>query len=154
MRSIGFPELVIISVVFGIAVIPGIFYLLTLQRALERCSPEARTTSPGKVWLLLIPLFNLAWGFILVGEIAKSLHNEFARRNILDVEAQPGKSLGLAMCVLSLTSFIPVLGIAGALAGFVCWILYWVKISGYSQRLTAPAGWSTPLSAPPPPPLQ
>ena len=151
MRTIGFPELLVLLVVFGIVLIPGIFYLLTLQRALERCSPEARTTSPGKVWLMLIPLFNLVWGFILVSEIAKSLRNEFARRNIIDVEAEPGKTIGLAMCVLSLSGFIPVLGIVGSLAGFVCWILYWVKISGYSQRLAMPVAWGTPLSGPPPP---
>ncbi|HXB73026.1 MAG TPA: hypothetical protein VNY05_32615 [Candidatus Acidoferrales bacterium] len=152
MDSIGLPELLVVLIFLGIVVIPGIFYLLTLQRALERCSPEARTTSPGNVWLMLIPLFNLVWEFILVIKIARSLHNEFLRRNIIDVEAEPGKSLGLAMCILSLTGFIPLLGIAGSLAGLVCWILYWVKISGYSQRLAMPVTWGTPLGAPPPPP--
>lgn len=144
MRSIGVPELIVFLIVFVIVLIPGILYLMTLQRALERCSPEARTTSPGKVWLMLVPLFNLVWGFILVSEIAKSLHNEFVRRGITDVEAEPGKNFGWAMCILCLTGFIPVLGIFGSIVGFVCWILYWVKISGYSQRLAVPVGGGAP----------
>lgn len=37
----------------------AIFYLLTLMRALQKCSPQSRTMQPGMVWLLLIPLFNL-----------------------------------------------------------------------------------------------
>lgn len=155
--SIGVPELIVILIVFVIVLIPGILYLMTLQRALERCSPEARTTSPGKVWLMLVPLFNLVWGFILVSEIAKSLHNEFVRRDITDVEAEPGKNFGLSMCILGLTGFIPVLGIGGSIVGFVCWILYWVRISGYSQRLAVPVGWGAPPNVypgTPPPPLR
>jgi hypothetical protein len=43
------------------------------------------------------------------------------------------------MCILGAASIIPVLGVFAALAGFVCWILYWVKIAEYSSQLGAPA---------------
>jgi hypothetical protein len=121
-------------------VIPAVFYLLTLQKALSRCSRESRATSPESVWLMLIPLFNLVYQFILVINVAKSLGNEFARRRITSVDPEPGKSLGIAMCALNLVSMIPVLGIPLAMAGLVCWIVYWVKIADLSGMIAIPFG--------------
>jgi hypothetical protein len=130
--------IMIMFVFFLIALIPAILFLLSLQKALQRCAPESRTASPGQVWLLLIPLFNIVWIFLLVGKISSSLRNEFLRRQIPLPEAEPGKTLGIAMAVLNLTSVIPLVGLVTGLAGFVCWILYWVKISGYSKQIAAP----------------
>jgi hypothetical protein len=120
-----------------IAAIPGILFLLTLQKALERCSVECQTTTPGSVWLSLIPLFNIIWSFILVTRISESLHNEFIKRNIPE-DPEPGKSIGIAFCILGLCSMIPMIGIFISWAALVCWILYWVKISGYSNKLMMP----------------
>jgi drug/metabolite transporter (DMT)-like permease len=125
-------------IVFGIFLIPFIFYLLTLQKAIERCDPQSRTTTPGSVWLLLIPLFNIVYQFIVVSNISQSLANEFARRGITNVEREPGKTLGIAMCILNITGIIPIIGIVLALGGLVCWILYWVKISNYSNQIALP----------------
>jgi type IV pilus assembly protein PilA len=133
----------------GIFVVPGILYLLTLQRALERCSLRARTISPGQVWLMLIPAFNLIWHFFLVNHLARSLRNEFVAREMPDSDREPGKGVGLAMCILGATSIIPVVGVFTGLAGFVCWIIYWVKISGYSRQLGAPAPYTTGQIPPP-----
>ena len=147
MRSIGLPELLVI-LAFGLFLLPGIFYLLTLQRALERCSLRARTVSPGQVWLMLIPLFNLVWQFLLVNHIARSLRNEFVARGMPGSDPEPGKGIGLAMCILALTGIIPVIGIFTSLAGLVCWIMYWVKIADYSRQLATPAlyaGGQTPM---------
>lgn len=119
-------------------IVPAVFYLLTLQKALARCSQQVRTTSPESVWLMLIPPFNLVYQFILVGQMAKSLANEFARRGIVSAEPEPGKSLGIAMCVLNVASLIPFFGILLAIAGIVCWILYWVKIADYSRMIAIP----------------
>jgi hypothetical protein len=74
------------------------------------------------------------------------LRNEFTRRNVPNVEREPGKGVGLAMCILAAVSIIPVLGILTGIAGFVCWIVYWVKIAGYSALL----GASTHLPGGPP----
>jgi hypothetical protein len=132
-------HLLIVIVLLGMVIVPAIFYLLTLQTALERCSVESRAASPGTVWLMLIPLFNLIWNFILVGQISRSLRNEFNRRGTQGVEADPGKSIGLAMCILAPCGIIPGIGFLSSIAGFICWIIYWVKISGYSRLLLAPA---------------
>ena len=39
------------------------------------------------------------------------------------------------MCILGITGIIPILGIIACIAGFICWIVYWVKIAGYSREL-------------------
>ena len=138
-RSIGFAELTVILLVFGVlSLVPAIFYLLTLQRAIERCSVESRAMSPETVWLLLIPLFNLVWQFIVVNNISKSLRNEFAKRNLAAVSGDFDRALGLAMCILTIVSAIPIVGFATGMAACVCWIIYWVKIAGYARMLLPP----------------
>jgi hypothetical protein len=128
-----------------LTIIPGIFYVLTLYRALTRCAPESRVMEPGLVWLLFVPLFNLVWNFIVVFRIATSLENEFRRRGSA-APPDTGRGLGLAMSILACAGFVPLLGILGGLAGLVCWILYWMKIADLSGRLaglattTSPAG--------------
>ena len=135
---IGIPELVVILTLV-VVLTPAILFLLSLQKALQRCAPESRTMSPGQVWLLLIPLFGIVWLFIVVIRIASSLRNEFLRRQLPLAEAEPGKTLGIAMATLSVTGIIPLVGMITGLASFVCWILYWVKIAGYSRRIEFPA---------------
>jgi hypothetical protein len=138
--SLGTQELIVI---WGIAVLVGLIpwalYTLTLQKALQRCAPESRTMPPGQVWLLLIPLFNAVWMFIVVGRLASSLRNEFLRRHLPLANPEPGKNLGIATCVLYLTCWIPIVSMLTGPAGLVCWILYWVKIAGYSRQIGTPA---------------
>lgn len=133
--GLGGPELIIIGVVFLIALLPLIFYLMTLQRTLELVSPDLRQVPPGQVWLLVIPIFGIIWHFILIGKIADSLAAEFRRRNIPLQEARPAFKIGQAMCILQLCGIIPVLGGLAGLAGFICFIIYWVKIAGYKREL-------------------
>ena len=119
---------------FLITLLPTIFYLLTLHRALNKCSAESRTMTPALVWLQLIPVFDLLWQFYVVINVGKTLGNEFRKRNI-PAEQNPGQSIGLAMCILELCGAIPVVGIPAAIAGFIVWIIYWIKIHGYSAKL-------------------
>ena len=129
-------ELLVVLGVFPLLAVP-ILYMRTLERALERCALDSRAMSPGKVWLLLIPLFNVVWNFIVVTKLAKSLGNKFARRNVPRVGSEPGKAWGLAMCILFVCSAIPTIGACLWLAGFICWVVYWVQISAFSRELIA-----------------
>jgi len=122
-------------VLWLVLLLPLIFYLLTLQRALAACAVENRRMQPGLVWLQLVPLFGMVWQFFVVLAVSGSLHAEFQRRGIVE-EPNPGQSIGLAMCILSVCGIIPFLGVLAALAGIVCWILYWIKIAGLSAKLS------------------
>ena len=70
----------IVFLIFGILLIPKIFYCLTLQKCLTRCSPQCRTLVPGQVWLLLIPLFDLVWHFIVVTRVSVGSTPELVER--------------------------------------------------------------------------
>ncbi len=98
-----------------------------------RCWRYERLTKTD-AWLLLIPLFGLIWHFIIVTNLAKSLHNEFAKRDIPEARL-PGRDVGLAMCILSVATVIPYAGFLPGIAALVCWIYYWDKITDYSAKL-------------------
>ena len=138
--DVGLPELLVILVfgamAFAVALIPLIFFALTLQKALDRCAPENRAMSPRMVWLLLIPFFNLIWNFIVVTRMAATLESEFRMRQI-PIEQNPGQGIGIAYAILFICTFVPLLGLLAGFACLVCWIIYWVKIAECSGRLAA-----------------
>jgi hypothetical protein len=119
--------------------IPAIFYLLTLQNALTKCAPGARTMEPGMVWLLLIPLFHLIWSFFVVMALGKSLGNEFRRRGIPSADPLPGQNIGMAMCICGCCAILPLINFFAGPAAFVLWIIYWIKIAEFSRLLDLPA---------------
>jgi hypothetical protein len=130
-------HLMVLFFFFGIFfLIPAIFYILTLQKALNQCAPISRTMEPALVWLLLIPFVHLIFSFFVVLAIANSLANEFARRGIPLSDPQPGKAIGLAMSICGCCVVVPLLGSVAIFAFLVLWIIYWVKIADYSRRLS------------------
>ena len=111
-----------------------IFYLLTLQRAISRCSPECRAMPPGLVWLYLIPCAGIIWNFFLVINVARSLGKEFRKRGIA-VNGNPTFGIGLTMAILLAVSIIPYVNCLTLPAWFVFLIIYWVKVAGCSKQL-------------------
>lgn len=136
LGSLGMAEIIIILCLMGLLIIPRIFYLLTLQRVMEKVSIENRTMAPGNAWLELIPIFNLVWQFFNVIHVSDSLKKEFDAKGIKISEDRPAYSIGITFCVLSCCSIIPFLGILTGLASLICWIIFWVKISEYRNQLT------------------
>lgn len=110
-----------------------ILYLVTLFGTLQAVAPQNRRMEPGLVFLLIIPLFNWIWNFFVVIKIRDSLQAEYAARNLQGDGF--GYGVGMAMSILVICSIIPLLGILAALAGLICWIIYWVKMAGYKRTL-------------------
>jgi len=104
-------HLMVLLVVAGFLLLPAIFYILTLSRALDKCSPASRTLEQGMLWLLLVPFVNLVWHFFVVLGMAKSLNNEFRLRNMPLADPAPGQSIGIPMCICGACSIIPILGV-------------------------------------------
>ena len=125
----------IFLLIFAIAFLPTIFFLLTLHRTLDEVSLENRLMPPGQVWLALIPIFGTMWQFIIVQKMADSLQKEFAMRGVQTKEPRPGYSIGMAYCILSVCTIIPFFGILASIGMFVTWIIYWVNIADYKNQL-------------------
>lgn len=141
---------VVLVIVFTIY----IFYLLTLQKALNRCSPRNRLMEPAMVWLYLIPCFNLIWQFFIATRVPGSLQNEFRDRN-RDDGSDYGRSIAMTAAVLNIINIpisqagnvfnqnkMPEVGmiVSGvslviSLIAFILFIVFWVKIANYSAML-------------------
>ncbi len=126
---------IVAIIVLVVILIPAIFYLLTLQNTLKAIQPQHRKMEPGMVWLMLIPLFNLVWHFIIVSRISDSIRDELIARGETPSD-RPTYGIGLAASILFVCGRIPVpfLGGATSLAGLVCWIIYWVKVNEYKNK--------------------
>lgn len=108
---------------------------MTLQSTIKEINSDNRKIQPNEIWPILIPLLGFIWHFIIINIMADSLKAEFTQRNIANDEERPGYSIGLAYCILFCCSIIPAIGGLAFLGGFVCWIIYWVKINGYKLKL-------------------
>jgi hypothetical protein len=128
---------IVAGFLFLFVLLIGIFYLVTLSNTLAKCSATNRTMQPGMVWLLLIPLFNIVWHFIVVSALTKSIAAEVRARSIPVFEPNPGQSVGIAMCVCGACSVIPFVNFITIIPHLVLWIVYWQKIAGYARTLDA-----------------
>lgn len=126
--------LVVYAIMFVVAIAIAILYMMALSRALQQCAPRNRTMEPGQVWLNFIPCFGIVWIFITVNRIAESLDNEFRDRGMRR-DGDFGKNMGITYNVLNLVSVIPIIGYLTSIGALVCWIIYWVKIAGYTKQL-------------------
>lgn len=131
----GGTEWFIIFIALGGILIPAIFYLITLQSTFDNISLGNRKMPSVNVWLLLIPVFGIVWHFIVVKKLADSIKAEADSMGIQLAELNPAYNIGLAMCILSCSYLIPGLNLFTGIAGMVCWIIYWVKISDYKKIL-------------------
>lgn len=135
LGMIGPLQILLLFVPFLISIVPLIFYLLTVQNTFKQISAENRKMEPAEVWLGIIPFFGYIWSFVIVTRLADSLKPEFAKKGIEDAEDRPGYAIGIAYCVLFAATLLPFFGIIAGFAGFVCWIVYWVKVDSYRKKL-------------------
>ncbi len=135
MHALGVLILILLYLILiGGIITVAILYMLTLSRALKKCKPENQLMPPANIWLLFIPLFNIVWIFFVVTKVSDSLKLEFDSRGMAeDHDFSKGLGVGYASC--NAASIIPVVGVLASLAGLVMWIIYWVKIKGFSKQL-------------------
>lgn len=106
--------------------------------AVRRVPPEHRLMSPGMVWLLLIPLFNIVWAFFVFQKVPESIDRALRARGITDA-GDCGKRWGLVFAILNACSYfgslIPFVGAGVFLAAIVFLVLTIVSIRSAASRL-------------------
>src|SRR5512133_310839 len=122
----------------GVFLLPWFFFLLNLQGLLNNLAPENRRLSPGHVWLNFIPVFNLAWFIYTVIKVKDSVAAEYRARGWY-IDGDLGYNVGLTAGILWVASFvigwIPFIGWILPLAGVVCWIVHWLRVTDLKSRL-------------------
>ena len=84
--------------------IVGLVFLWLIYSAARVADPSHQSMSPGLVWLLLIPLFNLFWMFKVFPSVADSL-SATARDRGHDVGGA-GRGIGMSYCIVVLISTV------------------------------------------------
>lgn len=113
--------------------VPYVFFLFTLYRTAQQITVQNRKLVPAQVWLLLIPLFNLIWMFVVINKLAASIKQECDRLNITYNQQTPTKDIGNVYALLAIASLMPVIGLFFGLAAFICWIIYWTQVARYRK---------------------
>ncbi|MEO2090775.1 MAG: hypothetical protein ABGY75_14920 [Gemmataceae bacterium] len=122
--------LVCYGIIFVVAIAVQIFFLLSMSRALQACSPRNRTMEPGQVWLSLIQLVGIVFIIMTLFKVPDSLANEYRDRGMRG-DDDFGKTMAIWYIV---TAFVC------GLISPIFFIMYWVKIAGYTKELQGRAG--------------
>lgn len=99
--------------------------------------------SPGQAFLLMIPLFNLAWAFIFPKNLSQAFQAYFRAHNCQRDDC--GEQLALIWAICNLASLAPYVGALAGIGGLVVGIMYLVKLSECKNlALQIQAGGHTP----------
>jgi divalent metal cation (Fe/Co/Zn/Cd) transporter len=126
---------VLVGLAIGIAIV--VFYILTMQKALNLAGERHQKMQPGMVWLMLIPLFNLVWHFFVVKNVSESIKSWAAESGAKVDDA--GYTIGLVGCIANCCGIIPIINILAGPAGLVCIIIWWVKVAGFNKLMAGRA---------------
>ena len=107
--------------------------------------------SPETAWRMIIPFYNYYFYFVLVRELSTSIENEYRSRN-MHIEPNPTLSIGRAAAILTLVAgvgnmlvnlfsiqglFIGIALILIGLSQIMCFVLHWVSVAGYKNKIKA-----------------
>jgi hypothetical protein len=143
------PILIILSVEMTVVLGIGAIFCYFISSALAAVPAEHRQNiTPGQVWLLLIPLFNLFWNFIVFQRVPDAFASYFEATG----RPQPGdygRQLGLVYSILVCCTFVPCLGLFSGLAALILLIILCVKFSEYKSLIRRGGGTGfTPIMPP------
>lgn len=114
-----------------------VFFLIAQQRNLRVGGRYGADMRPGLVWLQLIPIFSLGWQFYVLSCATRGIKGWAAAKR--EDVGDAGSAIGLSCCILScvhLVSYcVAPLNCLVSPAVLITWIIYWVKLVRFTQRM-------------------
>jgi hypothetical protein len=98
---------------------------------------EHRKMEPARVWLLLIPLFNLVWNFFVYAQLADSYRSYFDSKPEQQVTGDCGKQLGMIFSGCAAASAIPCVSCITGPAAPVILVVLLVKANELRAKVVA-----------------
>lgn len=126
----------LIGLVFFLAILALICFLVI--KNYNAIPAEHRKMEPGKVWLMMIPLFNLYWAFPVFLGLADSYKSYFSSVGDESV-GDCGRQLNLWYCITFCASFVPCLNYIAGPASLVLLIIVLVKAFDLKKKVEAAA---------------
>ena len=105
-----------------------------VSTALKAVPEQYREMSPGQVWLLMIPCFNIIWNFFVFQRVPKSFQNYFAATGQSQF-GDCGIQIGLWFAICYACSVVPYLGCLPFAASLVLLIIMLVKLWGMKGEI-------------------
>ena len=129
--------LMVFVVMLVIGLVIGLAICYMLYQAAQRVPAEHRKLTPASVFLLLIPLLNVVWLFIVVIKLSESYQGYFKAQSRTDV-GDCGYAIGLGWAIASVCVVVPVANMLAGPAAVILMILYLVKLSQLKALVTPP----------------
>ena len=126
-------------VMLAISLAVQIVVCILLIKSYQVVPDEHKRISTGKIWLLLIPFFNLYWVFVVFLRIPESYQSYFASVGRADEFGDCGYNLGKWYAICVLCSIVPCVNYAAGPAALVLLVLFLVKMFGLKAKVAAPA---------------
>ncbi len=128
--------IMILGGLIGLAIILGIQAVICYLVAdhYKIIPPEFRKMEPGKVWLMMIPFFNLYWVFPVFLGLSESYQSAFAARGRTDL-GDCSRMIALWYCISVVACIVPCLNYIAGPAALVLLIIYLIKASEYKKHL-------------------
>lgn len=120
--------LFVFAVIFVFCLAIGVFICYQLYLSASRLPEANRKLAPASVFLLLVPLLNFVWLFIVVMKLSQGYQQYFASQQRTDV-GDCGYNIGLGWAISAVCVFVPIAHLFAGLASLVFMILYLVKMS-------------------------
>jgi len=114
----------------------NIFVCWLVYRANEALPAQHRKTESWQAFLLLIPLFNLIWNFVVLARVSAGMQSFFQAKNEASV-GDCGANLGLWYSISCLVAFVPFVGCVGSLAALVLLVMYLMKVNNLRTQVLA-----------------
>ena len=128
--------IIVVALLLAAAIAMAVLVYYVLYSSVARIPPQFRLIEPGQVFLLLIPIFNFYWLFVVNTKIPQSFRRYFASIGRHDV-GDCGEQLGLWSATLTIVSLIPCVNfITGPIASIMAIV---VLIKFWSLRNQIPA---------------
>lgn len=122
--------------VVAAGLLPVYLFAITVKKTILLIAPENRKVKPEAGFWLLVPVYNLAWQFILFAHLADSLAAEYRSRSLELKEDRPLYFTGLMAGVISFAALIPAIAALASTVSLVLYIIYWIKLAEIKKALT------------------
>lgn len=137
----------VVLTMLAVMLIVAIIICSLLYIVLKAVPAEHRKLEPGLVFLMLIPIFALVWGFFVFQRIPESYKSYFSAQGRTDV-GDCGKGIGLALAICYACTIVPCLNYVAGPATLVLFIIFVIKMFGYKKEIDAA---HPPMPGPTPP---
>ena len=124
----------LVALLIGLAILILICYLVS--KCYTAIPEQNRSMSPGMVWLLLIPCFNIVWNFWVYPGLAKSYKAYFDSKGDTTV-GDCGAQIALWYCISTACCIIPFVNWLAGPASLVLLIIFLVKTYDLKSKIKA-----------------